>query len=103
MVLHRPMGQDEPFGDLLVRHPGADHPQYLGLALGEPRYVRSRVAGQTAELAEHEPGKPRGEHGITRTRPADRVEELLSARRLHYVACRARLDRAEHVAVLTAR
>src|SRR5258708_7235102 len=53
MVLHRAVGQYEPLGDLLVGHPGADHPQYLGLPLGEPRCIGSRVAGQAAELAEH--------------------------------------------------
>ncbi len=102
MVLHGAVGQNQPFGDLLVRQTGADHPQDFGLAFGEPRRVGSGVAGKAPELTEHEACQPGGEHRVSRSRPPHRVEKLRAARGLQDVAGSASLHRAEHIAMLAA-
>jgi hypothetical protein len=106
VVLHGPVGQDEPGGDLLVGQAGGDHPEDLGLALGQPRCVTVRPCGrrgQPAELAEYERGEPRGEHRLAVGGAPHRVKELRARGRLQQVADRAGLHRVQHVLLLAAR
>ena len=104
VVLHGAVREHEPLGDLLVGHALGDHPQDLGLALGQRglRRVGLRPAAlvEPSELAEHQSGEPRREHGVPVCHPTYGVEQLGPRRRLHEVAGRAGLHRVEHVGLL---
>ena len=74
VVLHRAVGEHEPFGDLLVGQPLGDQSQHLGLARGQ---ARAGLLLEPAVLPEHQPGQPRGEDGITVAHPVHGVDQLL--------------------------
>ena len=104
VVLHGAVRQHQSRGDLLVAHPGRDHLEDLGLALGElvdagRRPGRPRSGGTRPAP---DPARPGGEDGVTVGDPHHGVDELGAGGRLHEVARRTRLDRLEHVVLLAA-
>src|ERR1022692_2018769 len=100
MVLHGAMGDYQPLGDLLVRQPGADHPQDLRLTLGELRGAWSWIGGQLAELAENQPSQARREDRVAARRPPYRVKQLRPTGRFDDVPGGAGLHGVEHVTLL---
>ena len=65
--------------------------------------LAARTAGHhPPELPQHQPGQPGREDGVAGGGPPDRLEQLLTGRRLHQVPGRAGLDRREDVALLAA-
>ena len=103
VVLDGAVGEVQPLSDLLVRQPLGHQAEHLGLPLGEARCIRARRRrglGQSAELAEHQPGESGREDRVAGCYPPDRRHELLARRRLDQVPRGSCLDRIEHVGLL---
>ena len=68
VVLHRPVGEEQALGDLLVGHPLGDQAQHLGLALGEPG-VSFFVAAGASESRRYSPSTSPASPGVKTVSP----------------------------------